>query len=126
MITFRVITGTRKCCISVCHRSRLHKELSSKQIATLSAFACLLCIPCLAQGSVFVLGRFLCPCTWQPCNPPLAQASRVAGGQEAFCLELLPQLLPILTCPAMLRSAYGSAHPRAPPLECAHQRPLLF
>ena len=38
-----------------------------------------------------------------------AQASTVAGGKEAFCQELLPQLLPLLTCPAMLRSAYGAS-----------------
>jgi len=37
------------------------------------------------------------------------QAAKVTGGREAFCRELLPQLLPLLTCPAMLRSSYSAS-----------------
>ena len=46
---------------------------------------------------------------WTDATSTSVQASQVAGGKDAFCRELLPQLLPLLTCPAMLRSSYGAS-----------------
>lgn len=39
----------------------------------------------------------------------LAQACKVAGGEQAFRDGLLPQLVPLFTCPIALRAAYGNA-----------------
>ena len=44
----------------------------------------------------------------------MSQACNAAGGAEVLTLEVLPQLLPIFTCSAAQRRAYGCSIPSAP------------
>ena len=43
------------------------------------------------------------------------QASKLVGGNDAVALELLPQLVPLFSCPPDQRAAYGSSNPPAAP-----------
>lgn len=45
------------------------------------------------------------------------QACTAAGGAEVLTLEVLPQLLPIFTCSAAQRRAYGCSIPSPPSAE---------
>ncbi|KAK9916467.1 hypothetical protein WJX75_002924 [Coccomyxa subellipsoidea] len=68
-----------------------------------------------------LLGPLLCP---HPQMDPLLrnriaglvlQACNAAGGAEVLTMEVLPQLLPIFTCSAVQRRAYGCSIPAPPP-----------
>lgn len=41
------------------------------------------------------------------------QATKIAGGNEAFAMEVLPQIFPIFTTPPAQRALYGSSTPAA-------------
>jgi hypothetical protein len=46
----------------------------------------------------------------------MGQAIKVAGGDEVFGMEVLPQIIPIFTTPPAQRALYGSSTPAPAPL----------
>eukprot|EP00884_Botryococcus_braunii_P002444 jgi/Botrbrau1/121/Bobra.0022s0107.1 len=46
----------------------------------------------------------------------LIQATKIAGGSEAFAMEVLPQIIPIFTTPPAQRALYGSSAPALAPV----------